>query len=122
MADVKAFHQATDNPVIETPGWPSQDRIDLRNRLLTEEYEEYLDAVGVGDLAACADALGDMIYIICGTAHEFGIPLEKVWDAIQAANMQKVDAATGKVRKREDGKILKPAGWTPPDIARILAE
>jgi predicted HAD superfamily Cof-like phosphohydrolase len=67
-----------------------------------------------------ADAIADSIYVLVGTALEYGIPLDRVWNAVQAANMAEVDPVTGLVRKRTDGKILKPDGWLPPDIAGIL--
>ena len=61
-----------------------------------------------------------MIYIAVGTALELGIPLEPVWDEVHRSNMAKVDPETGKVRKREDGKVLKPEGWVRPDIAGAI--
>jgi predicted HAD superfamily Cof-like phosphohydrolase len=68
-----------------------------------------------------ADAIADSIYVLVGTALEYGIPLDRVWAAVRAANMAKVDPVTGLVRKRADGKILKPDGWQPPDIAGVLS-
>lgn len=121
LNDLTAFHIACDVPVLTTPQFPSQDRIALRDKLLKEEVKELDEAVEARDLVEVADALGDIIYIAVGTALEFGIPLDRVWAEIQRSNMAKVDPATGKVRKREDGKVLKPEGWTPPDIAAALA-
>lgn len=120
LSDLTAFHVACDVPVLTTPQFPSQDRIDLRDKLLKEEVKELDDAVAARDMVEVADALGDIIYIAVGTALEFGIPLDRVWAEIQRSNMAKVDSATGKVRKREDGKVLKPEGWTPPDIFGAL--
>lgn len=120
LDDVRAFHEACDLPVLVTPAIPSAERIRLRCDLLEEEVFEFFAATDNHDLPAIADALADLIYVIAGTAHEFGIPLEEVWDEVQRANMAKVDPVTGKVRKREDGKVLKPKGWTPPDIEAIL--
>lgn len=120
LKDLTDFHLACDVPVLDKPQFPAQDRIDLRKRLLDEEVKEYHDAVEARDLVEVADALGDIIYIAVGSALEFGIPLDKVWDAIQRSNMNKADPATGKVNRRADGKILKPEGWTPPEIEYII--
>jgi predicted HAD superfamily Cof-like phosphohydrolase len=62
-----------------------------------------------------------MVYIIVGTALEFGIPLDRVWDEVQRSNMAKVDPVSGKVSKRPDGKVEKPQGWVAPDVAGVLA-
>lgn len=122
MIDVALFHTACDVPILRTPQIPSGDRIELRCKLIDEEINlELLPAMEFGDLPGVADAIADSIYVLVGTALEYGIPLDRVWDAVQAANMAKVDPLTGKVIKRADGKVLKPEGWTPPDIAGILA-
>ena len=90
--------------------------------LIREEVNrELLPAMEAGDMPEIADAMADSIYVIVGAALEYGIPLDRVWAAVQRANMAKVDPATGKVRKRHDGKVLKPEGWTPPDISAALA-
>jgi predicted HAD superfamily Cof-like phosphohydrolase len=120
MDDVRVFHEACDVPVLDKPQIPSQERCHLRNSLNDEEWEELWSALDRGDLVGIADALADLIYVLVGMALEYGIPLDKVWDAVQQTNIAKIDPATGKVRKREDGKILKPDGWQPPDIAGIL--
>lgn len=120
LGDVRAFHQATGTPVLNKPDFPSSDRIDLRNRLLDEELTEYAEAIEHDDIVELADAIADCIYILVGTALEFGIPLDRVWAEVQRSNMAKVDPATGKACRREDGKILKPEGWTPPDIEKAL--
>jgi predicted HAD superfamily Cof-like phosphohydrolase len=75
----------------------------------------------IGDLVGIADGIADSVYVLVGTALEYGIPLDRVWGAVHSANMAKVDPVTGKVRKRFDGKVLKPDGWKRPDIAAILA-
>lgn len=114
------FHIATGTPVVSKPAFPSQDRIDLRYRLIEEEWKEYQEAVAARDIVETADAIGDMIVVLIGTALEFGIPLYEVWEEIHRSNMAKVDPATGTVVRRADGKILKPDGWTPPNIAAVL--
>lgn len=121
LNDVRAFHEACDVPIATSCKFPSQERVELRQRLLREEYFEWLSAVANRDMVETADALADMVYIIVGTALEFGIPLNRVWDEVQRSNMAKVDPVSGRVRRREDGKILKPTGWTPPRISECLA-
>lgn len=119
LDDVAAFHRATDLPVLESPRLP-KDRVDLRTNLILEEAREFIDALIKDDVAEVADALADLIYVAVGAALEFGIPLDRVWNAVHRSNMLKIDPATGKVRKREDGKVLKPEGWQPPDIRSAL--
>lgn len=121
MADVAALHRACDIPVLDGPAIPPPDRVALRKELIQEEVvRELLVAMDEGDLEKIADGMADAVYVIVGAALEYGIPLDRVWREVQAANMRKVDPATGQVRRRADGKVLKPEGWTPPDIAAAL--
>ena len=120
LDDVAAFHLACDVPVVDKPTAPPRDRAGLRADLILEEAVETLNAIADRNIASIADGLADLIYVCVGTALEYGIPLDRVWDEVQRSNMSKVDSATGKVRKRADGKVLKPEGWTPPDIAGVL--
>ncbi|MCH1437072.1 nucleoside triphosphate pyrophosphohydrolase family protein [Flavobacteriales bacterium] len=95
----------------------------LRYRLMNEENEEYLDACKEGDLVEIADALGDQLYILCGTILKHGLQfkIEEVFEEIQRSNMSKLDAA-GKPIFREDGKILKGENYFKPDIKSILSK
>lgn len=120
IEDVAAFHRATGLPVVTTPTY-HPERVDLRVSLLLEEAQETCAAMIAGDMDEIADGIADTIYVAIGAALEFGIPLERVWAEVQRSNMAKVDPVTGKVVRREDGKILKPEGWTAPDIAGVLA-
>jgi len=87
--------------------------------LIKEEYREMMDAWAQEDMAEFADGIADLIYVLVFSAHAYGIPIEEVWDEVQRTNMAKFP--DGKVLRREsDGKILKPEGWTPPDIKSIL--
>lgn len=122
LNDVRAFHEACDVPVATSVGFPSRERVELRQRLLREEYLEWLHAVSERDMVEVADALADMVYIIAGTALEFGIPLDRVWDEVQRSNMAKVDPVSGKVTKRPDGKVTKPQGWEGPRIGEVLED
>jgi len=93
----------------------------LRFDLMREENEEYWDAVKDGDLIEIADALGDMLYILCGTILKHGMQnkIQEVFEEIQRSNMSKLDA-NGKPIYREDGKVLKSELYFKPNIADIL--
>lgn len=121
LEQVREFHQAFDVPILNKPRFPDEERRKLRYRILKEEFEEYVQGENADDFEEVADALGDMAYIIAGTALEYGIPLDRVLDAIHRANMAKL-GPDGKPIKRADGKVIKPDGWKPPDIAAALAE
>jgi predicted HAD superfamily Cof-like phosphohydrolase len=97
------------------------DTILLRYTLMREENEEYLEAARNGDLIEIADALGDMMYILCGTILKHGLQhvIEDVFEEIQKSNMSKLDS-NGKPIYREDGKILKSELYFPPDIEKVL--
>jgi len=99
----------------------SPSKIMLRYNLMKEENEEYLEAANNGDLVEVADALGDMLYILCGTIIEHGMQdkIEDVFNEIQRSNMSKLDE-NGKPIYREDGKVLKGPNYFKPDIASIL--
>jgi len=122
IKDVIDFHDATDTPILDKPAFPAENRIVLRVRLLKEEVLETFDAIEARDLVEVADGIADIIYVAIGMAVEFGIPLADVWDEVQRSNMAKINPKTGKADKRADGKVIKPEGWTPPDIASIIGE
>jgi predicted HAD superfamily Cof-like phosphohydrolase len=93
----------------------------LRYKLMREENEEYLEAANDNDLVEVADALGDMLYILCGTIIEHGMQhkIEEVFNEIQRSNMSKL-GADGKPIYREDGKVLKGPNYFKPNIQEIL--
>ncbi len=93
----------------------------LRYNLMKEENEEYLEASNNGDLIEVADALGDMLYILCGTIIEHGMQdkIEEVFNEIQRSNMSKL-GEDGKPIYREDGKVLKGPNYFEPNIKDIL--
>tara|TARA_B100000524_G_scaffold271010_1_gene149351 strand:- start:2267 stop:2731 length:465 start_codon:yes stop_codon:yes gene_type:complete len=93
----------------------------LRYSLMKEENEEYLQAAKEGDLTEIADAVGDMLYILCGTILKHGLQdkIADVFEEIQRSNMSKLDK-NGKPIYREDGKVLKSELYFKPDIERIL--
>lgn len=116
--DVKEFQTAVGQNVGTKPAFPSEEERELRIKLLAEEYDEYQVGENNDDLENIAKELADIIYIVCGTAVSYGIPLDRVFDEVHRSNMAKL--VDGKPIRREDGKILKPEGWTPPDIKKIL--
>lgn len=93
----------------------------LRYKLMREENEEYLEAAQAGNLVEVADALGDLLYILCGTILSHGLQhkIEEVFEEIQRSNMSKLDAE-GKPIYREDGKVLKSELYFRPNIKAIL--
>ncbi|MET1169486.1 MAG: nucleoside triphosphate pyrophosphohydrolase family protein [Flavobacteriales bacterium] len=97
------------------------DTIGLRHRLMAEENEEYLEAALAGDAVEVADALGDMMYILCGTILSHGMQhiIEEIFEEIQASNMSKL-GANGKPIYREDGKVMKGPNYFKPNIGAIL--
>ncbi len=118
IEDVAKFHDAAN--ITECTGPPALTRRVMRRRLLREELVELDEAIAENDLVEVADAYADIIYILLGSAlvHIGKERFIKVWDEVQRSNMAK--CTDGKLVVREDGKVLKPEGWTPPDIAAIL--
>jgi predicted HAD superfamily Cof-like phosphohydrolase len=94
---------------------------ELRFNLMKEENEEYLEAVQNNDIVEIADALGDMLYILCGTILEHGLQhkIEEVFDEIQRSNMSKL-GEDGKPIYREDGKVMKGPNYFKPNFEAIL--
>jgi predicted HAD superfamily Cof-like phosphohydrolase len=119
---VKEFHTAfrighSDVPRADL----GETKKNLRYNLMKEENEEYLEAVQNNDLVEIADALGDMMYILCGTIIEHGLQhkIEAVFDEIQRSNMSKL-GEDGKPIYREDGKVMKGPNYFKPDFSKIL--
>lgn len=121
---VKQFHGSFGLGISETPKGTLGEGVNLlRYNLMKEENEEYFEAVQNNDLVEIADALGDMLYILCGTIIEHGLQykIEEVFDEIQRSNMSKL-GADGKPIYREDGKVLKGPNYFKPDFAKILED
>lgn len=122
IEDVKAFHTAYKLGYRDTPKADlGLEKNLLRYKLMREENEEYFDAATNGDLVEVADALGDLLYILCGTIIEHGLQhkIEEVFDEIQLSNMSKL-GADGEPIYREDGKVLKGPNYFKPNILDIL--
>ena len=122
LKSVKQFHEAFGLGVKQEPTASlGEEKNLLRYKLMREENEEYLEAANNGDLVEIADALGDMLYILCGTILEHGLQhkIEEVFDAIQHSNMSKL-GEDGLPIYREDGKVLKGPNYFKPDITGIV--
>lgn len=122
IAAVTEFHTAFKLNMNQKPiANIGEDRNMLRFNLMKEENEEYLEAAQNNDLIEVADALGDMLYILCGTIIEHGMQdkIEEVFNEIQRSNMSKL-GEDGKPIYREDGKVLKGPNYFKPNIGDIL--
>ncbi len=122
IAQVGEFHgkfgvYTRQSPTTDIPG----DVKELRLRLLQEELDELKQAVGADDLVEVADALGDLLYLVFGTAHAFGMAgkLKEVFEEIHRSNMSKL-GPDGRPVLREDGKVMKGPGFFKPNLAPIL--
>jgi predicted HAD superfamily Cof-like phosphohydrolase len=111
--DQEKFMRACDQTVGET----NAGQFSLYKNLIEEEYRELLDSKSQLDQL---DALIDILVVTIGAIHSMGADAEGAWKEVMRTNFAKIDKDTGKVRKREDGKVLKPVGWTPPDLKPYL--
>ena len=121
---VKEFHEAFKINVNQEPTLDLSNQIkELRFNLMKEENEEYLEAVQNNDLIEVADALGDMLYILCGTilAHGMQHKITEVFEEIQRSNMSKL-GADGNPIYRGDGKVMKGPNYFKPNIKAILKQ
>ena len=116
---VTEFHEAFGLMVNSVPALPDTATRDLRKKLLAEEYTEYTTAEAEDDIVEIADALADLIYIACGTAVAYGIPLDRVFAEVHRSNMSKL-GENGRPIYRDDGKVLKGPTYSPPNIKTIL--
>jgi len=114
------FNKAFDIPKLDHPGLGTDELIELRIKLLTEEVQEYAEAARSGDLVEVLDALADIGYILAGTIINHGMQeiFDDAFNEVHRSNMAKL--VDGKVLRREDGKVLKPDGWMPPQLAQFL--
>ena len=122
IKSVEEFHRIyklgnSENPI----GKLENGKENLRFELMKEENEEYLEAAKNGDIVEVADALGDMMYILCGTIIEHGMQhiIEEVFDEIHRSNLSKLDE-NGNPIYREDGKVIKGPNYFPPDKKKII--
>ncbi len=114
--DQEKFMKACDQSVNEF----NKDQFNLYVTLIEEEANELADAITAHDQVETVDALIDILVVTIGALHSIGADAEGAWKEVMKTNFAKIDRETGKVRKREDGKVLKPQGWTPPDLKPFL--
>ena len=90
--------------------------------LIKEEFTELQEAVDMQNDVEQLDALIDILVVTIGAIHSAGMDAEGAWKEVMRTNFAKIDKETGKVRKREDGKVLKPIGWTPPNLLEFTSK
>lgn len=111
--DVVKFIEACDQE-------QNQENVHLYRGLIAEEYDEFCEAVVMRDDVEQLDACMDMIWVILGYCYMKGYDVSGAWNEVSRSNLDKIDTATGKVKKREDGKVLKPDGWKPPQLEKFV--
>jgi len=111
--DIDKFATACDQP-------PSEANYKMYLGLIDEEVGELVEAVAADDKVEQLDALVDILVVTMGAIRAAGWDGEAAWKEVMDTNFAKIDAVTGKVRKREDGKVLKPEGWKAPELAQFI--
>lgn len=119
FTDVAVFLRAVGQDIPSVPQQNVSDQADLYKNLIKEEVSEFWEAESIGDDVEEIDACFDMIWVIVGYMKSRGWDCESIWDEGAKSNLSKIDPVTGKVIRREDGKILKPEGWKPPDFTKF---
>jgi|TARA_B110000444_G_scaffold88170_1_gene83330 predicted HAD superfamily Cof-like phosphohydrolase len=113
--DIDTFATACDQPA-------SPENYKMYLGLIDEEYGELVDAVDADDKVEQLDALVDILVVTMGAIRAAGWDGEAAWKEVMDTNFAKIDPTTGKVIKREDGKVLKPEGWTAPELSQFIGE
>jgi predicted HAD superfamily Cof-like phosphohydrolase len=116
FTDVATFMAAGEQTINQN----NDKQSELYLNLIKEEYQELLDARQSNDEVLTIDACFDTIWVIVGYMLSKGWDCEKIWDEGALSNLRKIDTKTQKILKREDGKILKPEGWKPPDFGKFV--
>jgi predicted HAD superfamily Cof-like phosphohydrolase len=116
--DQEKFMRACDQSVGEF----NELQFALYTNLITEEHQELLEATLSDDRVEQLDALIDILVVTIGAIHSLGADAEGAWKEVMRTNFAKIDHDTGKVRKREDGKVLKPTGWTAPELTQFITK
>ena len=116
--DQEKFMRACDQSVGEL----NEAQYKLYIDLMEEEWKELQLALANGDRVEQLDALLDFIVVTTGAIHSGGFDGEGGWKEVMRTNFAKIDKETGKVRKREDGKVLKPVGWEPPNLGPFVSK
>ena len=116
--DQEKFMRACDQSVGEF----NEKQYSMYIKLIDEEHRELLEATLEEDRLEQLDALIDILVVTIGAIHSAGFDAEGAWKEVMKTNFAKIDKETGKVRKREDGKVLKPVGWMPPELAPFVSK
>ena len=116
--DQEKFMRACD----QTVGELNEAQYKLYLDLMEEEWKELQVALASNDRVEQLDALLDFIVVTTGAIHSAGFDGEAGWKEVMSTNFAKIDKETGKVRKREDGKVLKPVGWVPPELSPFVTK
>jgi len=106
----------------QSVGEVNEKQFDLYKNLIEEEFNELTTAEIANDRVEQLDALIDILVVTIGAIHSMGADAEGAWKEVMSTNFAKIDKETGKVRKREDGKVLKPIGWTAPNLQPFLKD
>ena len=104
----------------QTVGAWNEPQFNLYTKLIQEEVDELWAANAAADPKECLDALIDILVVTVGAIHSLGADGAGAWNEVMRTNFAKIDPATGRVNKREDGKVLKPEGWTPPELDQFI--
>ena len=112
--DHARFMEACGQTTIE----PNFVQTSLYKNLIMEKFVEFQSATAEGEIA---DGVIDLIVVLIGYGFSRGWPMQELWSRVHASNMAKVDPETGLVRRREDGKVLKPDDWTAPDLGPVIS-
>ena len=113
FSDQRVFMEACDQTA---NGIRNEEQYSLYRDLIKEEVEELNAAIKENDEVEQLDALIDILVVTIGAIHSMGADAEGAWQEVLKTNLAKIDSSTGKVIKREDGKVLKPQGWEPPNL------
>ena len=104
----------------QTVGAWNEPQFNLYTKLIQEETDELWAANAAADPKECLDALIDILVVTVGAIHSLGADGEGAWKEVMRSNFDKIDTTTGHVKKREDGKVLKPEGWKPPELDQFI--
>lgn len=114
--DQKKFMRACD----QTTDSFNEYQFNLYTRLIAEEVDELWTANSAGDKTECLDALIDILVVTVGALHSLGVDPNGAWKEVMRSNFDKIDPVTGRVKKRDDGKVLKPENWEPPKLKQFV--
>jgi predicted HAD superfamily Cof-like phosphohydrolase len=120
FTDVSVFLRAVGQELPSSPQQSVSTQAELYKNLIKEEVEEFWEAEAASDDVEQIDACFDMMWVIVGYMKSRGWDCENIWDEGAKSNLSKIDPVSGKVIRREDGKILKPEGWKPPDFTKFV--